>query len=76
MRRRLLVRFSPVPTGWCAVDDDNYDGPGSAMGYGPSPCDALADLLEQVEHPSTLTAIYSGRDEPRDFVPQHEDLDP
>ena len=36
----------------------------------------VTDLLEQVEHPSPLTAIYSGRDEPRDFVPQHEDLDP
>ena len=34
---------------WVAYDDDTYDGPGSAIGWGETPAAAIADLLERME---------------------------
>ena len=34
---------------WMAVDDDTYDGPGSAIGVGRTEQEAIDDLLEQIE---------------------------
>lgn len=33
---------------WTAYDEDTYDGPGSAMGYGDSAEEAVEDLLEKM----------------------------
>jgi len=41
----------PIPTtrfDWLAVDDETYDGPGSAIGVGATEREAIDDLLEQV----------------------------
>jgi hypothetical protein len=42
----------PIPDrsfDWSAYDDDTYDGPGCALGYGPTEQAAIDDLLLQLE---------------------------
>ena len=52
MRIRTEFVYPPIPDrrcDWSAVDDSTYDGPGCAIGYGPTEAEAIADLLEQLE---------------------------
>ena len=52
MNIRTEYVFPPISDrrfDWSAVDDDNYDGPGSPIGYGRTEEEAIADLLEQIE---------------------------
>ena len=49
----MKIRTSETPIGWCAVDDDTYDGApdagaAGAMGTGTTEEEAIADLLEQI----------------------------
>lgn len=37
---------------WSAIDDDTYDGEGSAIGYGKTEEAAIKDLLEEMEQRS------------------------
>lgn len=40
--------ITPTPDGgWQAIDPNQYDGPGSPIGYGATPDEARADLAEQ-----------------------------
>jgi hypothetical protein len=62
MTRRLLVITEyirpPIPThhmDWQAVTDD-YDGPGSPMGYGPTEAAAVADLYHQINDREDMEA--------------------
>jgi hypothetical protein len=34
---------------WTAIDDNTYDGPGSALGHGATREEAVADLLWKLE---------------------------
>lgn len=43
------IKTSTYAGEWMAWDADTYDGPGSAMGWGKSEADAIADLREQME---------------------------
>lgn len=39
-----------LPDGrWQAIDSNQYDGPGSPIGYGDTPDEAFADLAEAVQ---------------------------
>lgn len=52
MKIRVEYVYPPIPIrqfDYSAVDDDTYDGPGSAIGWGPTPQAAMLDLLEQIE---------------------------
>ena len=52
MRIRTEFVYPPIPyrnSDWSAVDDSTYDGPGSAIGWGATEAEAIADLLEQLE---------------------------
>lgn len=52
MKIRTEYVYPPIPIrqfDWSAVDDDTYDGPGCAIGYGPTEEAAIKDLLQQVE---------------------------
>ena len=33
---------------WVAYDDDTYDGPGSTIGWGETPDQAVTDFLERL----------------------------
>ena len=51
MRIRTEFVYPPIPIrqfDWSAVDDDTYDGPGSAIGTGPTERAAIEDLMEQL----------------------------
>jgi hypothetical protein len=39
---------------WTAIDDDTYDGPGSAFGHGSTREEAISDLLEAMEERGLL----------------------
>jgi hypothetical protein len=52
MKIKVSYEYPPIPDrnhDWCAYDDDTYDGPGSALGWGPTRETAIADLLSQLE---------------------------
>jgi len=40
--------FAPADSRFSAVDDDTYSGPGSVIGWGATPEEAEADLLDQL----------------------------
>ena len=47
----VTYEYPPIPdrsNDWMAVED-NYDGPGSPLGIGPTPLSAIGDLLMQLE---------------------------
>lgn len=45
----IRVKVEKLPNGeFSAIDNDNYDGPGSPMGLGFSQLSAIADLFEQL----------------------------
>jgi len=46
---RRNIRTTLQPNGeYSAIDDDTYDGEGSAMGWGATPEAAIEDLKEQI----------------------------
>lgn len=46
----MRIVTEPTPDGgWIAWDDDVFDGPGSAVGYGKTEKEAQRDLIEQLE---------------------------
>lgn len=52
MRIKIAHVFPPIPCrnfDYSAIDDLTYDGPGSPIGYGATPDDAIADLMEAFE---------------------------
>lgn len=47
--QRIHVATELQPNGeYTAIDDDSYDGPGSAMGRGKTELEAIADLRDQL----------------------------
>lgn len=45
----ITVKTEKLPNGeYSAIDNDNYDGPGSVMGLGFSQLSAIADLFERL----------------------------
>ena len=46
--------FAPADSRFSAVDDDTYSGPGSLIGWGATPEEAEADLLDQMHDPDRL----------------------
>jgi len=45
----MNIRTTLQPNGeYSAIDDDTYDGEGSAMGWGATPEAAIEDLKEQL----------------------------
>ena len=53
---RIKVRtehvYPPIPIrdyDWSAVDDNTFDGPGSACGWGKTEQQAIDDLIEQIQ---------------------------
>lgn len=51
---KVVTYYDPPPIpdrnhDWKAIDYDTYDGPGSAIGYGRSEEDAVADLMAEIE---------------------------
>jgi hypothetical protein len=44
----MKIRTEDQFYGWVAVDDDTYDGPGSAIGTGRTEQEAVDSLLEQI----------------------------
>ncbi len=41
--------YQVTPAGWSCIARNQYDGPGSPMGWGTSRLDALQDLCEQLD---------------------------
>jgi hypothetical protein len=51
----ITIKTERQPTGeYTAIDRDNYDGPGSAMGWGSTELEAIADLAEQLRERGEL----------------------
>lgn len=51
---KIVTRYDPPPIpvrdfDWYAIDDETYDGQGSAIGYGKTEKAAIKDLLEEIE---------------------------
>ena len=40
--------YPPADKRFSAVDDDSYSGPGSKIGTGATPIEAVLDLMEQI----------------------------
>lgn len=43
-----LTGAAPADSAWQAYDDETFDGPGSTVGWGRTPEEATADLLEKL----------------------------
>lgn len=41
-------QFTKTPVGWMCIDANQYDGPGSPVGWGETKDEALADLGSQL----------------------------
>jgi hypothetical protein len=63
----LRPQYTAVPIGWCCVDDNTYDGSESAIGYGRTRADALADLIEQLEDNMHAIAEFDWLEDAQDF---------
>lgn len=51
MRIKTDYWCKPVPSrefDWSAIDDDTYDGPGCAIGYGATEQEAINDLVDRI----------------------------
>lgn len=51
MTIKLSYDYPPIPIrsfDWSAYHDETYDGPGCPIGHGPTPEEAVTDLIEQL----------------------------
>lgn len=68
----ITVKTEEQPNGeFTAIDNDNYDGPGSPMGWGFSTIGAIADLFERMPRAASEREDYdrnaAARDHARDL---------
>jgi hypothetical protein len=50
IKTEYIYPWPPInDNGWCAIDDDTYDGPSSPMGWGATQQEAINDLLAQLD---------------------------